>query len=58
MNSAAGLKGLLFRERCELEPVPVRPAGSRFPLFPSLKRLILSRTLALCVVDHAINPIT
>lgn len=27
-------------------------------LFPGLKYSILSHTLALCVVDHAINPIT
>lgn len=62
MNSAAESKSLHLREHYELKlnvkPVPVCPAGSLFPLFPSLKYSILPCTLTLCVVAHAINPIT
>lgn len=62
MNSSVESKSLHFREHYELrlnvKPVPVCAAGSLFPLLPDLRYSILPRTLTLCVVDHAINPIT
>lgn len=62
MNSAAGSKSLHFREHYELrlnaKPVPVCAAGSFFSPHCSPVWSILYCPTHVCVVDHAINPIT